>query len=130
MSSILSVTWVLCSAVHRKDIFRHPAPTLVQSGERNPEMYFRFTAERRNFETHITDQTLSSVMAARMWSYLTPNSTKCKSLTGPLMTDFRESTKETWAWKRWNTLNLKIKFLSLIICLDVSVFICVQMMLH
>ncbi len=47
-------------------------------------MYFRFTAERRDFETHITDQTLLSVMAARMWSYLTLILIKCKSLTEPL----------------------------------------------
>ncbi len=67
----LSVTWVLRSAVHRKDIFCYPTPTLVQSGESIPEMYFRCTAERRDFETHITDQTLLSVMAVRLWSYLT-----------------------------------------------------------
>ncbi len=34
-------------------------------------MYFQFTAEQRDFETRSTDQTLSSVLAVRMWSYLT-----------------------------------------------------------
>ncbi len=47
-------------------------------------MYFWFTAERRDFETHITDQTLLSVLSVRMWSYLTIALTKCKSLTVPL----------------------------------------------
>ncbi len=47
-------------------------------------MYFRFTAERRDFETHITDQTLLSVLAVRMWSCLTLTFTKCKTLTVPL----------------------------------------------
>ncbi len=70
-SSVLSVTWILRSAVHRKDIFWYPAPTLVQSEERIPEMCFLLTAERRDFETHITDQTVVSVLAVRMWSSLT-----------------------------------------------------------
>ncbi len=48
--------WVLRFGVRRKDIFWYPAPTLVQSGERVPEMYFQFTAEQRDFDTHITDQ--------------------------------------------------------------------------
>ncbi len=82
--SVLYVTWVLCSVVHRKDIFWYPAPTLIQSGGRIPEMYFRYTAEWRDFETYITDQTLLSVMAVRMWSYLKLISTKFKSLTVPL----------------------------------------------
>ncbi len=43
-------------------------------------MYFQFTAEQRDFETHFTDQSLSSVMAVRMWSYIT--------LTVPLKTCF------------------------------------------
>ncbi len=47
-------------------------------------MYFRFTAEQKDFETHITDQTLLSVMAVRMWSCLTLIVTKSKSLTVPL----------------------------------------------
>ncbi len=47
-------------------------------------MYFRFTAEQREFETRITDQTLLSVMAVTMWSYLTLFLTKCESLTVPL----------------------------------------------
>ncbi len=72
------------SALHRKDIFWHRAATLIQSGERIPEMYFWFTAELRDFETNIADQTLLSVMAVRMWSYLTLNLTKCKSFTTPL----------------------------------------------
>ncbi len=82
--SVLSVMWVLCSAIHRKDIFWYPTPTLVQSEERIEEMYFWFTAEQRDFETHITDQTLLSVLAVRMWSYSTLILTKCKSLTVPL----------------------------------------------
>ncbi len=49
-------------------------------------MSFLFTAEQRDFETHITDQTLSSVMAVRMWSYLILTLTKCKSLTVTLTT--------------------------------------------
>ncbi len=85
LTSVLSVTWVLCSARHRKDIFCYPAPTLVQSGERIPEMHCWFTVEQRDFETRITDQTLLSVMAVRMWSYLTLVLTKCKSLTVPLI---------------------------------------------
>ncbi len=68
----------------RKDIFWYPAPTLVQSGERTSEMYLQFTAERKDFESHITDQGLLSVMAVRMWSHLTLILTKCKSLTVPL----------------------------------------------
>ncbi len=44
-------------------------------------MCFGFTAEQRDFETHITDQTLLSVLAVRMWSYLTLILTKYKSLT-------------------------------------------------
>ncbi len=48
-------------------------------------MYFQFTAEERDFEAHITDQTLLSVMAVRMWSYLTLILTKWKSRTVPLM---------------------------------------------
>ncbi len=81
-SSVLSVTWVLRSAVHRKDIFWYPA--LVQSGERIPEMFFQFTAERRDFESHITEQTLLPVLAVRMWSCLTLIWTKCKSLIVPI----------------------------------------------
>ncbi len=59
ISSVLSATWVLRSAVHRKDIFWYPAPTLIQSGERIPGTYFRFTAERRDFE--------------RLWEKLCPS---------------------------------------------------------
>ncbi len=52
-------------------------------------MYFQFTAEQRDFEIHITDQTLLSVMAVRMWSYLTLILiTKRSSLTVPLITAF------------------------------------------
>ncbi len=82
--SVLSVTRVLRSAVRRKDIFCYPTPTLVRSGERIPKIYFQFTAEWRDFETHITDQTLSSVMAVRMLSYLTLILTKCNSRRLPL----------------------------------------------
>ncbi len=81
--SVLSVTWVLRSAVHTKDIFWCPALTLVQSGERIPEMYFRFTTKRRDSETNITDQTRLSVLAVRKWSYLILILIKRKSLTVP-----------------------------------------------
>ncbi len=42
-----------------------------------------FSAERRDFKTNIADQTLLSVMAVRMWSYLILVLTKCESLTVP-----------------------------------------------
>ncbi len=75
----------------KKDIFWCSNPTLVQSGEGIPEMYFWFILERRDFETHITDQTLLSVMAVRMWSFLTLILTKCKSLTVPLTFSMQKS---------------------------------------
>ncbi len=55
------------------------ALALVQSGERIPGMYFWITAEHC-----LTDQTLLSVLAVRMWSYLTRILTKSESLTVPV----------------------------------------------
>ncbi len=46
----LSVTWLLRSAVHRKDISWCPALTLVQSGERISDI---LTAEWRDWEAHM-----------------------------------------------------------------------------
>ncbi len=67
----------------QKRHFWYPAPTLVQSDKRIPEMYFQFNAERRGFETQFTYLTLLSVMAVTM-SYLTHILTKYESLIVPL----------------------------------------------
>ncbi len=58
-------------------------------------MYFWVTAEWRDFETHITDQTLISVMAVRIWSYLKLILTKHKSFKVPLIPQERVFLEHT-----------------------------------
>ncbi len=60
---------VFCQS-HGSSVLQHTEKTfsatlvqsVVQSEERIPKMCFLFTAERRDWKTHITDQTLLSVM--------------------------------------------------------------------
>ncbi len=92
IEGVLSVTWVLRSAIHRKDIFCH-LTSLLSNQERGFQKCVFFLLQNRDFESHITHQTLLSVLAVRMWSYLTLILTKCKSPTVPLIADLLKRTK-------------------------------------